>query len=303
MIVENYTVCPLCNGRQVKFVGTPQISAEVTAFIKEDYKIAKCNSCIFYFVFPEIKLTQEEWAKLYGKEYFSEIPRWWKNKRKEHRQKRLGFLQEYSTRKVSKFLDIGCGEGLVLADAKKNGWEVYGVDIYDNRLDIAKNRGISFFKGNIDQASFPDGFFDCIYLDSVLEHLKDPVALLREANRILRPGGVLYLGVPNEDSLFNDARKLIFTTLGRPGISVRTKPFKSPYHVVGFTLRSIKKTLAESGFDIVRLRNFSGEYEWRKFKLFTRPFFIHFFLLPVYLVAIPLRKRIYIDAIVRKRIN
>ncbi len=303
MIVEDYPVCPLCNRRRVKFVGRPQISPEAAAFVKEDYQIARCNLCTFYFVFPEIRLSQEEWAKLYGKEYFSEIPRWWKNKRKEHRQKRLGFLQEYSPRKVSKFLDIGCGEGYVLADAEKKGWEVYGVDIYDNRLDIAKNRDISFFKGNIDQASFADDFFDCIYLDSVLEHLKDPVALLREANRIIRPGGVLYLGVPNEDSLFNDARKLIFTALGRPGISVRTKPFKSPYHVVGFTLRSIKKALTESNFDIVRLRNFSGEYEWRKFKLFTRPFFIHFFLLPVYLVAIPLRRRIYIDAIVRKRIN
>lgn len=284
-------------------MGRPQISPEAAPFVREDYQIAKCNSCIFYFVFPEIRLTQEEWAELYGKEYFSEIPRWWKNKRKEHREKRLGLLQKYSPRKVIKFLDIGCGEGYVLADAHKKGWEVYGVDICDNRLDIAKNRDISFFKGNIDQASFPADFFDCIYLDSVLEHLKDPVALLREANRILHPGGVLYLGIPNDDSLFNDARKLIFTILGRRGISVRTKPFKSPYHVVGFTLRSIKKTLAESGFDIIRLRNFSGEYEWRKFKLFTRPFFIHFFLLPVYLIAIPLKRRIYIDAIIQKRSN
>lgn len=303
MIVENYPVCPLCNARQVKFVGRPRISPEAAPFIREDYQIAKCNSCIFYFVFPEIKLGQEEWAELYGREYFSEIPRWWKNKRKEHREKRLGLLQKYSPRKVIRFLDIGCGEGYVLVDAHRKGWQVYGVDIYDSRLDIAKNRDISFLKGNIDQASFPDDFFDCIYLDSVLEHLKDPVALLREVNRILRPDGVLYLGIPNEDSLFNDAKRLIFTILGRRGISVRTKPFKSPYHVVGFTLRSIKKTLVESGFDIVRLRNFSGEYEWRKFRLFTRPFFIHIFLLPVYLIAIPLKRRIYIDAIIRKRAN
>ena len=303
MIVENYPVCPLCNSSQVKFVGKPQISAEAAPFVREDYRIAECNLCIFYFVFPEIKFTQEEWAELYGKEYFPEIPRWWKNKRKEHREKRLGLLQKYSPGKVIRFLDIGCGEGYVLADAHKKGWEVYGVDIYDNRLDISKSSGIFFFGGDIFQASFPADFFDCIYLDSVLEHLKDPVALLKEAYRILCPGGVLYLGVPNEDSLFNDARKLIFTMLGRRGISVRTKPFKSPYHVVGFTLRSIKKTLAESGFDIVRLRNFAGEYEWRKFRLFTRPFFIHFFLLPVYLIAIPLKRRIYIDAIIRKRGN
>jgi SAM-dependent methyltransferase len=298
---ENLPVCPICNARRVKFVGRPQISPEAAPFVREDYRIAKCNSCIFYFVFPEIKLKQEEWAELYGKKYFSEISRWWKNKRKEHREKRLGLLQKYSPRKVIRFLDIGCGEGYVLADAQEKGWEVYGVDIYDNRLDIAKSSDIFFFGGDIFHASFPADFFDCIYLDSVLEHLKDPVALLKEAHRILCPGGVLYLGVPNEDSLYNDVRKLVATISGRRGISVRTNPFRSPYHVVGFTLRSIKKTLVENGFDIVRLRNFSGEYEWRKFKLFTRPSFIHFFLLPVYLIAIPLKRRMYIDAIIRKR--
>jgi len=54
---------------------------------------------------------------------------------------------------------------------------------------------------------------------------------------------------------------------------------------------------------MLRLRNFAGEYDWRKHKAFTRGFFIQLFLLPIHLLAIPLGKRIYLDVIARKPIG
>ena len=293
--------CPVCRGNDIKFVGKPEISKEAAAFVRADYQVAECESCEFYFVYPEIDLSQEEWGKLYGDGYFAQNPPWWDNKRAEHRRKRLGFLEKQVQGKINRFLDIGCGEGYVLADAREKGWEVVGLDIYDNRLEIAKADNISFVTGNIFQAAFPDNHFDCVYMDSVLEHLIDPVSHLREINRILRGGGVLYIGIPNEDSLFNDARRVIFTLLGKAKISVRIKPFKTPFHVVGFTRRSIRKILNENNFDIARFSIFAGEYEWRKFRIFTRGFFVNFTLLPVYLAAIPLGKRIYMDVVARKK--
>jgi len=293
--------CPICRGNGTIFVGKPEISKDAAPFVRADYQIAECESCEFYFVYPEIDLSQKEWGKLYGEGYFAQNPPWWDKKRAEHRRKRLGFLEKHVHGKISRFLDIGCGEGYVLADARKKGWEVVGLDIYDNRLEIARADSISFVTGNIFQAAFPDNYFDCVYMDSVLEHLIDPVSHLNEINRILREGGVMYIGIPNEDSLFNDARRLIFTMLGKAKISVKTKPFKTPFHVVGFTEKSIRKIIDANNFDIARFSIFAGEYEWRKFKILTRGFFVNLTLLPVYLAAIPFRKQIYMDAIARKR--
>ena len=293
--------CPLCGGNRIKSIGSPQISKEASSFIRQNFRVAMCRSCIFYFVHPEIDLTQEEWGKLYGQEYFIENPAWWDRKRAEHRRKRLGWLEQFGTGKICRFLDIGCGEGYVLADARARGWEVFGLDIQDNRRDLARIDEISFFAGNIFQAAYPDNYFDAVYFDSVLEHLTDPVSHIKEINRILRDGGTLYVGIPNENSLFNDFRKMAFTILGKRDVSVRIKPFKSPFHVVGFTPFSIKKILNTNNFEVARFSVFAGEYEWLKPKSFTRAFFINFCALPIHMAAIPLKKRVYMDAIARKR--
>lgn len=292
--------CPICTGDQIITIGRPQISSQASMFVNEDHRVVKCKTCRFYFVFPKISFSQQEWEKLYGDEYFGEMPRWWARRRSEHRKQRLDWLQECFYDPINKFLDIGCGEGYVLMDALKRGWNTYGIDISDNRMDAAKNKDITFIKGGIIEASFPDNFFDCIYLDSVLEHMLDPLGSLGEIRRILRKGGVLYVGVPNEECLFNDVKRLLFILSGKRGLSARLQPFKPPYHVIGFTKKSLVEMFRKIGFEIVKFRNFAGEDEWMKFKPFTRPFVIHFFLLPVHLLAIPLRKRIYLDAVVRK---
>ena len=300
--MENVSLpkCPLCAGDQIIVIGKPQISPSTAEFVSEDYRVVKCMRCHFYFVFPRISFSQQKWDKLYADKYFGEMPRWWARKREEHRNQRLNWLQECTHGQIDRFLDIGCGEGYVLIDALKRGWNAYGIDICDNRIDSARNRSIKFIKGNIFESSFPSEIFDCIYLDSVLEHTLDPIGYLGEIRRILKKGGVLYVGVPNEECLFNDVKRLLFVLSGKWDLSARIQPFKPPYHVVGFTKDSLVQSFHKNGFEIMKFRNFAGQDEWMKFKPFTRPFMIHVFLLPVHFMAIPLRKRIYLDAIVRK---
>ena len=297
------TGCPICASHNHSSTGRPRFSKAAAEFINEKYLVVRCQDCGFYFVDPTINFSTEVWEKLYGAEYFSELPSWWQKKRSRDRKLRLDLLEELFAGSIQRFLDIGCGEGSVLIDALRRGWEVYGLDIYDNRNDEAKNEKIHFTKSDLFNSSFPDNHFDCIYLDSVLEHVLDPVRLLLEIRRILVDGGCVYIGVPNEDSLYNDFRKIIFTIMGRHDLSTRAKPFISPYHVVGFNKKTLESILDKCGFEALRLRNFSGEYEWRKHKALTRMFFIQLFLLPIHLLAIPLRKRIYLDVVARKRAN
>ncbi len=293
-------VCPLCGGNDNSVIGKTLVDNAASAFVRNDYDILECRDCRFYFVYPVIDLTQSEWNTLYSNEYFGKISPWQVKSRQRDRKKRLRWLRETFDGVIHDFLDIGCGEGNVLSDAFRQGWNAVGIDIADNRIPEARADGIEFRKGNLFDVAFPDCSFDGIYMDSVLEHVLEPVRMIKEIRRILRPGGVLYVGVPNEDSLLNDSRIFLYALTGRRKISTRIKPFKRPYHVIGFTKRSLKSIFEVNGFEFKRFRNFAGPWEWAKSCPFSRPFFLHFALLPAYLISIPLRKMIYYDAILKK---
>ncbi len=294
--------CFVCgNSSKFKIINKPNISPKAKLLIKEIYQVLKCQNCRFYFVSPQI-LTNVEMSKLYDETYFTEMTNWWQKKREQDRKDRLDKLYECLNRKIGiRFLDIGCGEGYVLIEAADRGWEVHGLDVFDNRMQSAKRQDIKFFKGDIFNAQFPDNHFDCIYMDSVLEHLFDPVNYLKELKRILKVGGLIYCGVPNEDSLFNDTKKLLFVLSGRFNISERIKPFIDPYHVSGFTKKSLQIAALQLDFQIVQIRNFGGQYEILKFSAFSKPFLVNLLLLPIHLLATPMRKQTYLEVILKKK--
>lgn len=292
--------CPVCgNSSKFKIIGKPKLSPKAKLLFKEIYQVLMCKNCRFYFVSPQ-NLTNVEMSKLYDETYFTEMTKWWAKKRDKDRKNRLDKLQRCLNQKRIRFLDIGCGEGYVLIEAADRGWEVHGIDVFDNRMQSAKRQDIKFFKGAIISAHFPDNHFDCIYMDSVLEHLFDPVDHLKELHRILKVGGLIYCGVPNEDCLVNDFKKLFYALSGKGYISERIKPFMQPYHVSGFTKKSLQIAALQLDFQIVQIRNFGGQYEILKFRTFSKPFFINSFFMPIHLTAILMRKQIYLEAILKK---
>lgn len=209
-------------------------------------------------------------------------------------------LQAFSKGKIKHFLDVGCGEGYVLLEAADRGWKAHGIDVFDNRVDTAKREDIRFTGGDLFTAKFPDNYFDAVYMDSVLEHIFNPVDYLKEIRRILTRGGVIYIGVPNEDCLFNDTKKLLYFCMGKRDVSDRIKPFIPPYHVSGFTKKSLLTAVLQSGFKVLKVRIFGGQYEFLKFRALSKPFLVNLVLCPIHLCAIPMRKQIYLEAILTK---
>lgn len=94
-------------------------------------------------------------------------------------------------------LDIGCGTGYFAAFMKKGEWRVTGVE----KDEGARNFAIEKFGLNVKSESEIGGFqkemFDCITLWHVLEHFHDPVKYLQDIHRILKPGGVCVIAMPN----------------------------------------------------------------------------------------------------------
>ncbi|HEY1226080.1 MAG TPA: class I SAM-dependent methyltransferase, partial [Ramlibacter sp.] len=133
-------------------------------------------------------------------------------------------------------LDVGFGSGAFLDEAQLLGWDAVGVDIDPTAVANARARGLNVFAKSLDHLDFEEESFDVITISHVLEHVHDPVALLRTCFRLLRPGGMLWIETPNIDSV------------GHARFGRHWRGLEPPRHLVIFGLRALRNVLSESGF-------------------------------------------------------
>ncbi len=154
-----------------------------------------------------------------------------------------------------RLLEVGCGTGRVLAAYARLGWEVTGVEPHA-AAEFARDAGLDVRGTDLRAAEFPSAAFDAVVMNHVLEHVEDPSGTLREVNRVLKPGGLLLVSVPNSDSWL--AHALGSTWWG----------WDVPRHLVHFTPHTLCRTLERSGFRLVRMRtecragNVAGDLLW-----------------------------------------
>lgn len=294
-------MCPLCNSTEYKITGVAAKDFKSLKVILNDHNIVQCYNCNFYFLDPQLVLTDGEWKYLYDSSYFFKLTKSHFKRREKDRKKRLNKLIELNGGKKGNFLDVGCGEGYVLLEALELGWRTYGLDISDNRMAEAKMKEINFINSDVLSAKFPDNYFDCVYMDSVLEHLTNQISVLSEINRISRKGALLYIAVPNEDCLKNDVLKIINFITGKRKISSKFKPFQYPYHVVGFNKKSLNYLIEKANYKSEKLRNFAMRNVFITAKFPSRNFFILVMLTLINLIAVPLRREYYLEMYARKK--
>ncbi len=99
-----------------------------------------------------------------------------------------------------RLLDVGCGGGDFGYALKQRGLkEVHGIEIVERAWKEAQKLLDKAILGNIEEMELPyaDGYFDCITFSDVLEHLRDPAAVLRKAARVLAADGTVLMSIPN----------------------------------------------------------------------------------------------------------
>ena len=89
-------------------------------------------------------------------------------------------------------LDVGCGIGDMLSSRK----HTIGVDINSLNIKFCRDRGCEAYLMSKNKLPFASHKFDSILLDNVLEHIQNPFPILKELKRVLKPGGVIVIGVP-----------------------------------------------------------------------------------------------------------
>lgn len=113
-------------------------------------------------------------------------------------------------------LDLGAGKGAFLLEAAQHGAKVSGLEMSDTYISLAKERLASagyaaeIVQGVAEKLPFPDNSFDFINMGEVVEHIESPQQMLREAYRVLRPGGHAYLSAPNRYAIRDQHFHLYF---------------------------------------------------------------------------------------------
>jgi len=157
---------------------------------------------------------------------------------------------------VRRVLDLGCGDGWQVGRLVRAGFEVIGSDLSAVRVRRAREHvpgARGFFVSDLRRPSLPEASQDCIYLGQVLEHLPDPVAVLRSLRASLRPGGYLIFDTPCRDNLVDDLLRWFGFHRRYPAV-LEWGLQLDPGHIHFFTLRDLQEMLGVSGYELVFTR-------------------------------------------------
>lgn len=146
-------------------------------------------------------------------------------------------FRHLSARSPGRVLDVGLGDGGFLENARAMGWTAVGTDIDPQVVKNARARGLDARLGTVAEI---DGPFDVITLSHVIEHLHDPVGVLRRCCRLLAPGGSIWIETPNIDAL------------GFRRFGADWRGLEPPRHLVLFNRRSLGWALNHAGFAEIR---------------------------------------------------
>jgi 2-polyprenyl-3-methyl-5-hydroxy-6-metoxy-1,4-benzoquinol methylase len=163
-------------------------------------RIVRCQQCGLIYVNPRLAPTPG--IMTYSVE---EERTYFKATRDNRLVGNLGLLRQVEELLggPGRLLDLGCGDGLLLAQAQRRGWEPWGLEVSAELVaNVRAEHNLErIFHGALSQAAYQAAHFDAVTLINVIEHLRDPGETLAEIARIARPGGIVAVHTPNVDSL------------------------------------------------------------------------------------------------------
>jgi SAM-dependent methyltransferase len=239
--------CPICGSRRIKELGARGGRAHHEGKGVET-RIVRCKDCQVVYTHPTLIPESNPYAKESAEDYFQLHD----SQQKILQGERLAKYAEGVLGTAGRMLELGCGRGELLKGALNRGWSVYGVEMTEDYARVARSHGVEIEEAAIENCKSLDQTYDVILLAAVLEHLYDPMKTLERIRNALRPGGLLFIDVPNESSLTMRIGNLYMRARGRDWV-INLSPTFSPFHVVGFSPTSLRHALRSVGFSIHRL--------------------------------------------------
>ncbi len=170
----------------------------------------------------------------------------------ESLQNEASFIYRY--KQGGRFLDVGCGLGIGLVYVNTPAFELYATELDADAIEFVRSHysNVNTFHGELIEAKYPSDYFDYVYCNHVIEHVLDPVQYINEMYRVLKPGGIMYIGTPDRhSSLYSLYRAGRFLQLSVPQIVDGIE------HTFIFSKPNLRSLAEKAGFTILAHRSLS----------------------------------------------
>jgi len=225
-MVQMINNCPICDAKTKN---------TLPRYVKN--YLVRCKNCSF--VFSERKPTTEELEDVYGRYNYEGAEATAATLEKKY--KIAKYLLQLSGGGNGAVLDIGCGKGEWLDAFKRLGWHTFGTEFNRDLAQFADSKGHKMLDGGLFPIHPEDKKFDLIIFTEVIEHIQNPVEVLRHLNSLLNQGGLIFITTPNFQTI---ERFLLGRTWGI---------ICYPEHLTYFTPKTLNRALAYAGYSKVNI--------------------------------------------------
>ena len=242
-----YVTCNLCghDDTRVRFPstlpeGTPPQNVEAFRCTSPGYgrhhTIVKCQNCGLIYTNP--RFTGEEILDSY---VAVEDPLYLEERdgRVLTFERHLRPLEKIKA-PPGKLVDVGAYTGVFVEIAAQHGWDAYGVEPSHWAVEQAREGGLHMIEGTLASSGLDENSLDVVTMWDVIEHVSNPLGEMQQAQRLLKPGGLLVVHTMDIDSGF--ARLMG----GR-------WPWLMEMHIYYFSQRTLKHMLEKAGFTVIRI--------------------------------------------------
>lgn len=222
------------------------------------YKGRKCLDCELIYISPRPSLSEIQNLYSYDHAQASTgsyiFGSFWK---RLHARHNLRIITKYI--KKGSLLEIGPSDGDFLVEARKKGFEVFGIELNNIKADfITNDLSIKCEKSPLNEASFCSKKFDIIYHCDVLSHFYDPVEEYKKINRNLKNRGLLIFETGN----LGNVNKKYYRYISK---------FQYPDHLFFFSEDNLRELLRITGFELIKIYRFSTLLELVILKILKKP--------------------------------
>ena len=244
LVPKEDIACNLCGARDARLI-YPSTLTNLTPNA-EDFRctsaaygvhppIVKCNMCGLMYANPrwESSVVNDNYTVVEDPTYVEER----EGRVLTFSRNLKPFESLVAKSETRRLLDVGCHIGVMVDLAQKAGWESWGVEPSQWASEQARKQGLHVLTGTLNDAVVPENYFDVVTLWDVVEHLTDPAAELRNAHRVLKPGGIFAIHTIDIESPF--ARFM-----------GSRWPWLMEMHLYYFSPRTLGKMLEKNGFEV-----------------------------------------------------
>jgi SAM-dependent methyltransferase len=245
--MEKILECPNCSSSNI---AEKYIVQDRHYGVKGDFNLSQCKQCKLVFLNP--MFNDDELAKFYPEDDYYSYYVDFGTKKKTSPIKELVKKIIYPIKEEDRFatpgkvLDIGCGNGWVLYNFLKKGWQVAGVEPSKIAAEIGNKSNLNIHNGTLLSANYPTNEFDYVRSNHAFEHIYNPNEVLAEMHRVLKHDGKMMMGIPNYNGINSKIAKEYWYYLG------------VPVHTFNYSPKNITQMLAKHNFEVTSIKYVSS---------------------------------------------